>query len=219
MDEALATLLARQVRRWQIDQGAGMPRPHAPVVAVSRWAGARGEEVAQRVAEWLDYGLFGPETIDRLAADATLREQLALGADPDPATELAAQLDSVRARAPAAPPGLVEIVARLGLRGMAVLLGRGAAAILPPSHALRVLVVAPDALRAERLSKDQGIDLAEARACVASADAARHAALAGFGFVAEDLTHYDLVLNTEALSIDAVAALTVDALRRRFPLR
>lgn len=219
MDDALAALLDRQARRWKIDQGAGMPRPHAPLVAVSRWAGARGEEVAQRVAEWLDYGLFGPETIDRLAADETLRARLSRGADPAAAAELAAQLEAVRARAPEAPMALVEVVAGLGIRGMAVVLGRGAAVILPPSRALRVLVVAPDALRAERLAKDQGIDLVEARACIASADAARRAALAGFGLVAEDLTHFDLVLNTEALSIDAVAALVVDALRRRFPIR
>lgn len=219
MDDALTALLDRQVRRWQIDRGAGMPRPHAPVVAVSRWAGARGEDVAQRVAEWLDYGLFGPESIDRLAADAALRERLAAGAEPGADAELARQLEAVRGRAPEAPMPLVEVVARLGLRGMAVVLGRGAAAILPPSRALRVLIVAPDALRAERLAKDQGIEQAEARACVASADAARRAALAGFGLVAEDLTHFDLVLNTEALSIDSVAALVVDALRRRFPLR
>lgn len=219
MDEALTALLDRQARRWQIDRGAGMPRPHAPVVAISRWAGARGEEVAQRVAEWLDYGLFGPERIDRLAADASLRERLSVGADPAAGPALAVQLEAVCARAPEAPPTLVEVVARLGLRGMAVLLGRGAAAILPPSRALRVLVVAPDALRAERLAAEQGIGMPEARACVASADAARRAALAGFGLVAEDLAHYDLVFSTEALSVDAVAALTVDALRRRFPLR
>lgn len=219
MDETLTALLERQARRWEIDGGAGMPRPHAPVVAVSRWAGARGEEVAQRVAEWLDYGLFGPENIDRLVADRTLRERLLPNLDPAARGEFSARVEAVRARVPEAPPALVEVVARLGIRGMAVMLGRGAAAILPSTRALRVLVVAPDALRAERLANDQGIDLDEARACVASADAARISALAAFGLVAEDLTHFDLVLNTEALSIDAVAALVVDALRRRFPLR
>jgi cytidylate kinase len=65
----------------------------------------------------------------------------------------------------------------------------------------------------------QGIPREEAVACIASADSARRAALRErFGIAAEDLTHYDLVLNTEALSIEAAAALVVDALRRRFPL-
>jgi cytidylate kinase len=74
-------------------------------------------------------------------------------------------------------------------------------------------------MRAERLAQAQAIPLAEAAACVASADGARRAALRDrFGIAAEDLTHYDLVLNTEALSIEAAAALVVDALRRRFPL-
>ena len=68
----------------------------------------------------------------------------------------------------------------------------------------------------------RGIPLDEAKACIASADGARRAALRDrFGVAAEDtFTHYDLVLNTEALSIEAAAALVVDALRRRrFPLR
>ena len=123
------------------------------------------------------------------------------------------------ARAPAAPAALVRVVATLGERGMAVVLGRGAASILPPARALRVLVVAPEAQRAERMAQAQGIPLGEAVACIASADSARRSALRErFGIAAEDLTHYDLVLNTEALSIEAAAALVVDALRRRFPL-
>jgi cytidylate kinase len=103
---------------------------------------------------------------------------------------------------------------------MAVLLGRGAASILPSERALRVLVVAPETLRVERIARAQGISVADAKAHVASADTARRAALQDlFGVATEDLAHFDLVLNTEALSVEAAAALVVDALRRRFPLR
>lgn len=196
-----------------------MPRPRAPVVAISRWAGALGEDVADRVAAWLDYGLFGAAEIDRIAADPALRERLRAGLPADRVGVLEAMLRSARDCAPGAPAALLEVVVALGVRGMAVILGRGAAAILPPDRALRVLVVAPHRLRAERLATAQGIGAAEAVACVQSADQARRAALSErFGIAAEDLTHYDLVLNTEMLNVDAAAALTVDALRRRFPL-
>jgi hypothetical protein len=217
-DGDLEALLERQGRRWQIEQGAGMPQPRGPVVACSRWAGACGEEVAARVAAWLDYGFFGAETLDRIAAAASLRARLAAGLDEAAIGQIAAQVDATLARLPGAPRPLVEIAFTLGWRGMAVVLGRGAAAILPASRALRLLVVAPAALRAERLAAAQGIPLGEAAACVASADAARHAALRErFGIAAEDLGRYDLVLNTEALSVEACAALAVDAVRRRFP--
>ena len=216
----IADLLARQARRWQIEGGAGMPQPRGPLVAFSRWAGAYGDEVAGRVAEWLDYGFFGPETIDRLAAEPALSAHLEANLDIAQRDAIDERVTAVLRKAPGAPPGLVRVVATLGERGMAVLLGRGAASILPSARALRVLIVAPEALRAERTAKAQGIPLAEAAACVASADGARRAALHDrFGIAAEDLTHYDQVLNTEALSIEAAAALVVDALRRRFPLR
>ena len=220
MEASITDLLDRQARRWQLEGGAGMPQPRGPLVAVSRWAGAYGDEMASRVAEWLDYGLFGAAAIDQLAADAELGARLAADLDPAQRAAIDARIASVLATAPAAPPELVRVVATLGERGMAVVLGRGAASILPPERALRVLVVAPDAVRAERTAQAQQIPIAEAVACVASADGARRAALhARFGIAAEDLTHYDLVLNTEALSIEAAAALAVDALRRRFPLR
>ena len=197
-----------------------MPQPRGPLVAFSRWAGAFGDEVATRVAEWLDYGFFGPETIDRLAAEPALCAQLEKGLEPAERDAVDARVALVLEHAPSAPKGLVRVVASLGERGMAVLLGRGAASILPSSRALRVLVVAPEPLRAQRLADAQGIPLNEARAGVASADGARRSALRErFGIAAEDLTHYDLVLNTEALSIEATAALAVDALRRRFPPR
>jgi cytidylate kinase len=196
-----------------------MPQPRGPLVAFSRWAGAFGDEVAERVAEWLDYGLFGAEAIDRLAADPALSASLEAGLDAAQRVAIGERVATVLARAPAAPAALVRVVATLGERGMAVVLGRGAASILPPARALRVLVVAPEAQRAERMAQAQGIPREEAVACIASADSARRSALRErFGIAAEDLTHYDLVLNTEALSIEAAAALVVDALRRRFPL-
>lgn len=222
MDDTLAAsldaLLERQARRWNIEAGAGMPLPRGPLVAMSRWAGAGGEDTAERVAAWLDYGLFGPAEIDRLAAETALRQRLREGIDADRAATLERSLATIRSAAPGAPDALLQVVATLGVRGMAVVLGRGAAAVLPPERALRVLVVAPAALRVERLMHAQGIAHDEAVACVASADEARRAALAErFGIAAEDITHYDLVLNTEMLSAEAAAALIVDALRRRFP--
>jgi hypothetical protein len=213
-------LLARQARRWQIEGGAGMPLPRGPLVAFSRWAGAHGDEIATRVAAWLDYGFFGPETIDRLVAEPDLFAQLETDLDATQRETVAARVATVLHYAPTAPPELVRVVAALGERGMAVLLGRGAASILPSARALRVLIVAPEAVRVERVAAAESISLDAAAAAVARSDRSRRAALRDrFGIAAEDLAHYDLVLNTEALSIEATAALVVDALRRRFPPR
>ena len=48
-------LVEQQMRRWEVEHRAVVPRPGAPCVAISRQPGAGGREVARQVAEWLDY--------------------------------------------------------------------------------------------------------------------------------------------------------------------
>jgi Cytidylate kinase-like family len=220
--DGLQQLVERQARRWAIDRRAGMPHPRGPCVAISRLPASGGDEVAARVAEWLDYGLFGLDGIDRLAADPSLRTRL----QGDLAPEVRAAIESRVSqafgdRAFAESPYLrsvVSIVATLGERGMAVVLGRGATAILTPQRALRVLVVAPAAARVARLVAATSAAPDEAARRLVADDAARGSFLRShFGVEIDDATLYDLVVNTAHLSIDAAAALVVDALRRRFP--
>jgi hypothetical protein len=220
--EQLVQLFERQARRWAIDRREGMPQPRGPAVAFSRLPGSGGDEIARRVAEWLDYGFFGLEVIDQIAADPSLRGRLEADLAPPLRTAIEARLREIFASGRIGGEGalgqVVRVVATLGERGMAVLLGRGAVAILPASRTLRVLVVAPAEVRAERLAAAQGLAREVAAARLAEQDAARARFLrTHFDFAHEDPTRYDLALNTEALSIDAAAALVVDGLRRRFP--
>jgi len=220
--DQLAQLFERQAGRWEIDDRAGMPRPRGPVVALSRLPASGGDEVARRVAEWLDYGFFGIEIVEGIARDPALRERLEADLGAVVLAAIDARVREVFARGSLgegeALRNLVRVVATLGERGMAVLLGRGAVAILSPARTLRVLVVAPAPVRAERLAAAEGLDREAAALRLAERDAARAAFLhSHFGVAHEDPTRYDLALNTEALSVDAAAALVVDALRRRFP--
>jgi cytidylate kinase len=110
------------------------------------------------------------------------------------------------------------MVSTLGQRGMAVVVGRGASAILPAARTLRVLIVAPAADRAARLAAARGLSAAEAEQRLAAEDAARRSFLRDrLGVEGDDPLAYDLVVNLEHLSTDSGAALVVDALRRRFP--
>jgi len=215
----LAELFERQARRWAIEGRAGMPAPRGAVVSVSRQPWAGGDEVAERVAGWLDYGLFGLEALRELARDPGLRDRLV--ADLEPATRAA-----VEARAgllfddpdPAEVREVAGVVAALGERGMAVVVGRGAISVLPRERTLRVLVVAPREERARRLAAAQGLSPEAAAAQLESEDGERLAFLRDrLGLAGDDPALYDLVLNTERLAPDAAAALVVEAVRRRFP--
>jgi len=219
MGKPLAELFERQLRRWAIEGGAGMPATRGAVVCVARQPWSGGDEVAERVAAWLDYGLFGLDALRALAADPAMRDRLV--ADLEPAARAAAEaraqrlfegLDAKEVRA------VARVLAVLGERGMAVVVGRGRLAVLPEERTLRVLVVAPPEERARRLAAAEGLGAEAARERLAREDAERLAFLRErLGVPGDDPALYDLVVSTERLSPDAAAALVVEALRRRFP--
>lgn len=218
----LEALLERQSRRWAIGGGEGMPQPRGPVVAMSRLPQAGGRALASRVAAWLDYGLFGRVEVDAIAENWSLRGRLAEGM---PVETLRRVEDRARRAVQCAgePQGgatlrSAEVVSLLGERGMAVLLGRGATALVPPERALRVLVVAPREIRLIRFAESSGREPDEAEKILAEQEALRSGFLRNcFGLGMGIPEDYDLIVNTEWLTVDAGAALVVDALRRRFP--
>lgn len=57
---------------------------------------------------------------------------------------------------------LVQTVLRLGVHGNCVIIGRGAAQVLPPGSTLRVRLVAPRNQRIATVSRRQGISLDDA---------------------------------------------------------
>jgi cytidylate kinase len=62
------------------------------------------------------------------------------------------------------------------------------------------------------VSQDAGVDIAKAERTVKAADAARRDYLKRFYNVAEELpTHYDLVVNTDGISVEEAAALVAHA--------
>lgn len=217
----LDALIERQSRRWAIGGGAGMPQPRGPCVSIARAPQAGGREISARVAAFLDYGLFGREEIDGIAASWSLRGRLAEGLDDaalrrvEDRAAKAVQCSDEAARS--VVQRAAEVVSLLGERGMAVLLGRGSTALVPTERALRVLVVAPQNVRVERLSKSRGVERAQAKELLAEAEDRRVRFLRDcIGRELYEATEYDLVLNTEWLAPDAGAALVIDGLRRRF---
>src|SRR5262249_60962947 len=147
--EQLAQLFERQARRWGIERREGMPLPRGPVVAFSRLPGSGGDEIARQVAEWLDYGLFGIEIIDRIARDPALLGRLEADLAPPLRAAIEARVALVFASARLGEDGVlrqvVRVVTTLGERGMAGLPGRGAGAILPAARPPRVPGAGPPA--------------------------------------------------------------------------
>ena len=102
-----------------------------------------------------------------------------------------------------------ETIEQVAARGDAVIVAHAASyAVTQGPDALRVLVTASPDTRATRVGRAEGLDEARAAHAVKDSDAGRRDYLKRFYDVDEELpTHYDLVVNTDALSIEQAVEL------------
>jgi cytidylate kinase len=212
-----------QVRLWETERRSRERAPRGPCIALSRQPGAGAAELGRRAAELLGYGFFGIEIVDQIARELGVQRQLVAGLDERVSSGIERYVaEAFRRRSITESDYLravVRTVTTLGERGRAVILGRGAPFILPASRALRVLVVAPLEDRVARVAREEGLSEREAWSRIAHRDQERRRFLrTDFKVDPDDPTHYDLVVNTGSLGLDASAALVLEALRRRFPL-
>ncbi len=109
---------------------------------------------------------------------------------------------------------LVKTVTELADRGGCVFVGRGVAHILPAETTLRVRLVAPQASRAQALSREMGLKRAEdALPHLEKLDRDRTLFVRDhFLKDSADPANYDLILNTARMSIDDCADVMIDAL-------
>jgi cytidylate kinase len=202
------------------------------VVCISHAAGAGGEEVGRLVAERLGFLYVDAEIVARAAAKGGVepaevaseerRKSLAarvlnaiaqgggetwamgggvpLGAGDEPSSE------DIRAL-------IRETIEQTAARGNAIIVAHAAShAVGRGPGVLRVLVTASPDTRAARVAGAEGLDQARAVRAVKDSDAGRADYLKRFYDVGEELpTHYDLVVNTDTLSIEQAAELISQA--------
>lgn len=195
------------------------------VVCISHSTGSDGEDVGKQVAERLGYLYVNEEIVARAAADGGLepgdiadeenrqsfaRRVLEVLADGGGdawtfGSSAAAAMESVR---PADIRSLIrETVVQTAARGRVVIVAHAASyAIEPDPTRLRVLVTASPATRAERVSTQEALDQSQATRMIKDADAGRRDYLKRFyGVDREAPTDYDLVINTDVLSVEQAA--------------
>jgi hypothetical protein len=106
-----------------------------------------------------------------------------------------------------------ETIGQTAARGKAVIVAHGAShAVSAAPDVLRVLVTASPETRIARIGELKGLDRARAARELKDSDAARRDYLRRFYEIDEELpTHYDLVVNTDRLTVEEAARLVVQA--------
>lgn len=222
MPRSVEALADHQMRRWSVIGRASAQASLRPCLAISRFPGSGATELGRRAAERLGYGFFDIEIVDWIARNAGLSRALVAGVDEHIRTGIERFVEDALARKHFSESDylrhLTRVISTLGERGSAVIIGRGSPFLLPPERALRVLVVAPRALRLENLAKQLSLPLAEAEAALDAEDAKRMTFLRHHFARNPDVgTYYDLTLNLGTLPMDAACEILVRALEARFP--
>ena len=198
------------------------------LLCISQTTGSGGKEIGQGVAERLGLRYVDDEII-RLAAErarvdpSTVAEaewpkpllmRLADAIDDLPSAVTAPSQWLSKPSQKALRSLIRETVASVAERGNAVIVAHAASIALGPRRdLLRVLVSAPPDIRAERLRASGLFLAADAAAEIEQSDRNRLQYMESFYGVREETPlHYDLVINTEQLSVDqAVGAIAAAA--------
>ncbi|MEX0801097.1 MAG: cytidylate kinase-like family protein [Dehalococcoidia bacterium] len=201
------------------------------VISISRSMGAGGEEIGRLVARELGFRYADEEIIVKAAERAGVSAETVAKVEQAPSM-IERILESI-GRTPPDPEGwsgaalaastdrsvyegLIErVIRQTAGEGDAVIVAHGASVPLAGTEGvLRLLVTASPEVRAKRVAERTSLGEAAAKKAVAASDRERKEYLRRFyGVGREQPTHYDLVVNTDALSPALAAQLVVAAAR------
>ncbi len=207
-----------------------------PLITITRQYGSGGSDIARLVARALGWTLIDNEFVEQVARLAGLppeevaqREERAPGLLERMARTLAiASPELFLTTAPDAGERdeativrmTERVIAEAAAEGRAVLVGRGAQAVLATrGNALHVYVIASKPWRRKTAVERLGVDPTHVDRVVDETDRERDRYVkTHYGRDRHDLTNYDLVLNAERLGFEGAAALIVAEATRRFAM-
>ncbi len=198
------------------------------VVTIAMTTGARAEQVGRLVADQLGFRYVNDEIIDRAAehAGVSRREVAEVERSPSLISRIMTAMGSgpliehgglLAADEIDASPSyrrlIQEVIREVAAQGNVVILAHGASILLAGAPGLlRVLVTASPATRAGRPVAESGQDERQAAREIQRTDRERRGFFKRFYNLDEELpTHYDVVVNTDVLSPEAVARVIAHA--------
>lgn len=188
--------------------------PAALTITISREAG-RGTTIAQQAGAKLGWQVYPQDLLEDVMQDAGARQELLDSVPAGAAAWADAQLNGLlQAEAISSNPSIIELCVLLyiGVRGEAILVGRGGGCILPPGSTLNVRLVAPREDRIAYMTQWLRLTEDEAAVHVRRLDQRRADFVSThFHRNPTEVCQYDLILNTSLLGEERLAELIVHA--------
>jgi cytidylate kinase len=208
----------RQLRATGSAEQAGAYR----YASISREAGSLGEEVAGALAERLLWHVFDKELVEYIARDAHVRERIVKELDEKAQTLIQDTIERLLRLVEGGSfgeeeyhRGLLQALATISAQGGAVFVGHGATFALREPAGIHIRIMASAQTRIERLSRKWQVppDQAERRMREADTDF-REFIRHHFKSDPDDLTYYDLVFNTDHLTVGQVVTAVMSVIQR-----
>ena len=214
---SLEQIVERQVQRWQLLKKKRPEKQAAPVITFSREPGSGGRNIAETLAKKLSFDIFHQELIHQIAESAHVHHQLLDTVDEKGMNALEEWISSLvnelflvnenRLMPDKYLKHLMKLVGIIGKHGGAVLVGRGSNFILPPERRLRLRVIASLQVRIENVAEEYKVSQKEAKRRIIRTESERRAFIRKyFNADIDDPSNYDLVINTDILTVDAAVS-------------
>jgi hypothetical protein len=224
-DRDIERLLDRQARLWetgptQAPIEASAPRPN---LAFSQRPLSGARELAERVAERVDWKIFDRQILEALHESDDLGKSVLESLDERLLSYREDWIYHLFVPEHMSSPGYVQRLSRLlfsvAMRGRCIFIGRGSSFVIPQEHRLSVLVLRSFESRLARWQEaNPGQSASVARRSLTRLDRERGEFIwRSFHRVVDDPLGYDLCVNLDGVDVDAAASVVVEALRVRFP--
>ena len=220
----LALYAAYAIRDRRPGRGKEGKLTYGPYLLFSREKGAGGSAVARRTGKRLGWQVFDSELVDAIAKRANVRRELIESLDERERGAIQEIIDQLLDSKSIGTSGylahLREVLLTLGHQGDVVVVGRGAHYVLPSQFGLRIRMVAPVEVRAQRIASRGNLSLKAARSEIQRSDRERmRLAKRDFGQSAADSLNYDVTINTAELTLEAATEVILTALQRKLAVK
>jgi cytidylate kinase len=209
------------MEHWEGRRQAAGPgsTPGAFTIAISREVGALGTSVARAVGQRLGWTVYDHELLELIAKEKQLRVSLLESVDERRTSWIEECMEGF-GEIPAVSASeyiryLTRTLLSLAAHGECIIVGRGAAQVLPPASTLRVRLIAPLDARIAWVVRELGLSRAAAARHIAKIERERDHFIRGHYL--KDPTNplqYDLVLNSGRLTVEDCAEVIVTMLER-----
>lgn len=216
---SLEKLIERQIHKWQIEQKRKYKNPIRPVITLSRLPGAKGGNLARKIASDLQIDTYDQQIVEEISANSNVSRTIVESLDEQDRAVLDEWIGALGEDYMSSYDylnQLTKVICAIGAHGYSIIIGRGANHILPKEVSLRILVVAPLDIRINNIMRQFGVAEKDAVRNIMMVESERRAFIRKY-FQADltDLNNYDLVINTENTDLDLAALIVKEVFNSR----